>query len=312
MHFLLDCDPGHDDAVALLFAAHHLNLVGVTTVFGNTSIENTTYNALAILSSAKLGHIPIAAGATAPLQGVARSAETVHGKSGLDGANFPAPTLTAVQQPAVDLIIAMSREFEDFTIIATGPLTNIATAITKDPGLAERVKGISIMGGSTSGGNATPAAEFNFFADPEAAKIVFNSSAVITMAGLNVTANFGFDEKDVEQLRHSQSSTASEVAGALGYYLERQASLYKRSFAPLHDLCAVIPFTHPGLIRHEMMHVDIETSGQLTRGMSVCDLRGLSASEGLEPPRPSNANVAISADGDKIIRVVLDTLVKFP
>ncbi len=309
--FLLDCDPGHDDAVALLFAAGHLNLIAVTTVFGNTGISNTSRNALAIIESAGLD-VPVSAGADRPLLGEVKSAEAVHGKSGLDGANFPPPSRAVTTESAVETILRLSHEQDDLHIIATAPLTNIATALAADRSLASRIEGISIMGGSTLGGNATPAAEFNFLADPEAARLVFNAGAPITMVGLNVTATFGIDDQGVTQLRNGESRTAAEIGGALGFYLDRQHSLYGRRYAALHDVCAVVPFTHPDLIQYETMHVDIETEGTLTRGMSVCDQRGMSAAEGLVAPQPPNVQVAVAADGDRIVQAVLDTLLKFP
>lgn len=311
-HFILDCDPGHDDAVALLVAAHHLNLVGVTTVFGNSTVENTTRNALAIVDAAGLDHIPVARGAAGPLEGELHSGEIVHGKTGLDGANLPLTSRQPVDEDAPDFIIRMAREYDDLVIIAVAPETNLAEALLRDPDLPDHVRHISIMGGSIDIGNATPAAEFNILADPEAASIVFGAGIPITMAGLNVTTSFGISTAHVARLTGSDSRVAAEIGGALAYYLARQADLYGRDFAPLHDVCAVAPFIDPAFVSYRDLHVGVECTGELTRGMTVCDRRGVIAKEGIEPARPANAGVAISADGDAIVSLVLDTLTRFP
>lgn len=312
MRVILDCDPGHDDALALLMAAHHLDLVGVTTVFGNSTVENTTANALAILDAAGLEHIPVAAGASQPLEGRIHSGESVHGKTGLDGANLPPSRRRTVDADAADFIYEQACAGDDLIVIAVAPETNVATALTRYPDLATKLRAISVMGGSTEGGNATAAAEFNILADPEAAAIVFGAGVPVTMVGLNVTTSFGLKQHHLDSLSKSSSGIARELAGALSFYLSRQAAMYERTRAPVHDVCAVLPFSHPGLIRHTDIHVGIECQGALTRGMTVCDLRGAIAKEGIEPAQPANASVAVSADGDAIIRLLLDTLNRFP
>lgn len=311
-HFIIDCDPGHDDAVAMLVAAHHLDLVGVTTVFGNSSVDNTTHNALSILDAAGLTHIPVARGAKAPLEGVTHSGETVHGKTGLDGVNLPSPKRSAVSQSASEFIAEMAHQYDDLVVIAVAPQTNLATALREHPGLEDRIQAISVMGGSTGNGNATAAAEFNIFADPEAASIVFDSGVPITMAGLNVTTTFGISPREIDQLLSSKSAMAREIGGALSFYYGRQNAMYGRTFAPMHDLCAVVPFSHPGLVQHKPMHVVVECEGQYTRGMTVCDQRGLVEGTGVELSRNANAQVAVALDGDGILSALLDTLCEFP
>jgi len=309
--YILDCDPGHDDAVALLFAAKFLSLVGITTVFGNSSVDNTTRNALAIVESAGLT-IPVARGSSAPITGEIHSGESVHGKSGLDGASLPTPTIPPISSTASDFIIDSARKLENLSIIAIGPLTNIATAINDAPDIKDRIREISIMGGSTTFGNATPAAEFNIYADPEAASIVFASGIPVRMAGLNVTTTFGINRPQVKMLQNADSQLAKEIGGALNYYLQRQTKIYQREFAPIHDVCAVIPYTHRDLIRYTDMHVDVECSGTLTRGQTVCDQRGLFAGEGLTTPQPVNTAVAIDADGKAIVQHVMTSLLSYP
>jgi inosine-uridine nucleoside N-ribohydrolase len=311
-HYIIDCDPGHDDAVAILTAARHLDVVGVTTVFGNSSVENTTRNAIAILDAAGLSDIPVAMGAAGPLQGVTHSGETVHGKSGLDGASLPASTRQPIAQDAAAFMAEQAEKYDDLIIVAVAPETNVALAIQRFPKAMQRVERISIMGGSTTFGNATAAAEFNIFADPEAAAAVFDSGIPTTMVGLNVTTTFGITRKSVERLKGHGTVIAREIGGALGYYLERQSAIYERGFAPIHDVCAVLPFSHPGLIRHEPMHVVVECEGSHTRGMTVCDQRGVIAGDGIQLTAPSNSEVAVSADGDAIISLLLDTLCEFP
>lgn len=311
-HFIIDCDPGHDDAVAMMVAAKYLDLVGITTVFGNSSVENTTRNALAILNAAGLSHIPVAAGAAGPLTGTTHSGESVHGKTGLDGANFAPSGTGPLPQPAAEFIAEQAERHGDLVIVAIAPETNLANALTEFPSIRSKIAEISIMGGSTNFGNATAAAEFNIFADPEAAAIVFESGIPITMAGLNVTTGFGVTTHDIDRLQRHGGSIAGELGSALGYYLSKQSAMYERDYAPVHDVCAVLPFTHPGLIHHESMHVAVECDGRYTRGMTVCDLRGKIAGDGIEPMAIPNANVAMQADGDAIIRLLIDTLCEFP
>lgn len=311
-HYIVDCDPGHDDAVALIMAARFLDLVGVTTVFGNSTIENTTRNALAILDAAGLTHIPVAAGADGPLAGATHSGESVHGETGLNGARFVPSKRDVLAQPAADFIADQAERYGDLVIIAIAPETNVATALTRYPGIRDKIAGISVMGGSTSCGNATPAAEFNIFADPEAAAIVFDAGIPLTMAGLNVTAGFGVTRGDIDRLVDHGTMIARELGRALGYYLTRQSAIYERRHAPVHDVCAVLPFSHPGLISHQPMHVAIECAGRFTRGMTVCDQRGIAAGDGIEPPAPANARVATSAEATKIVELLLDTLCDFP
>lgn len=311
-HFIIDCDPGHDDAVALMVAARYLPLVGVTTVFGNSSVENTTRNALAILDAAGLSHIPVAAGAAGPLKGKTHSGESVHGKTGLDGASFPPSTREPSRLAATEFIAEQAERYDDLVIIAIAPQTNLATALARYPGIKDRLAGISVMGGSTSFGNATAAAEFNIFADPEAAGAVFDSGIPVYMAGLNVTTQFGVTRQDVEYLIASDAVIARELGKALEFYLSRQTAMYLRPYAPVHDVCAVLPFSHPGLLKHEPMHVQVECEGRYTRGMTLCDQRGTIAGDGIAPALPANAEVAIAADGPAIVRLLLDTLTEFP
>ena len=215
--YIIDCDPGHDDAVALLFAAKSLPLHGITTVFGNTNITNTTRNAIALATAAGL-KIPVARGARQPLKGSIKTAEHIHGKSGLDGANLQDGRIKPEKKEAYDFLIEAANDVQDLVIIGIGPLTNVAMAIEKEPKIMGRIKEISIMGGSTSFGNVSATAEFNIFADPEAAQIVFNSGIPMRMAGLNVTSTFGISVEQAARLSKSCGFLPREIGLALNYY----------------------------------------------------------------------------------------------
>ncbi|MEX0941838.1 MAG: nucleoside hydrolase [Pseudomonadales bacterium] len=310
-HYILDCDPGHDDALALLVAARHLSLVGVTTVFGNSSVANTTRNAISILDAAGLSHIPVAGGAKGPLSGKLHSGETIHGKSGLDGANLPASTRQPITQSAAEFIKDQAMQFDDLVIIAVAPQTNVAQALTQYPELRDRITEISVMGGSTTHGNATAAAEFNILADPEAASIVLGSGIPVTLAGLNITTSFGLTSLEVRKLMQHSAVVTREIAGALAFNLSRQSAIYERHFMPIHDVCAVMPYSHPGLITYQPMHVAVECKGEFTRGMTVCDQRGVIAGEGIEISKPANARVAVACDGAAIVNALLAALLDY-
>ncbi|RPG50356.1 MAG: pyrimidine-specific ribonucleoside hydrolase RihA [Gammaproteobacteria bacterium TMED1] len=308
--YIIDCDPGHDDAVALLFAAKSLSLHGITTVFGNSNVTNTTRNALALLNTAGL-KIPVARGARQPLKGSIRSAEHIHGKSGLDGADLKDGKIKPEKKEAHDFLIEAADDVQDLVIIAIGPLTNVAMAIEKEPKIMSYIKEISIMGGSTSFGNVSATAEFNIFADPEAAQIVFSSGIPLRMAGLNVTSTFGISAQQVATLSKSSGFLPRQIGLALNYYLTQQSKIYNRSYAPLHDICAVIPYTHKELIQYQFMHVDVECEGQLTRGQTVCDQRNLFKQVSSKSQQKPNCDVAIASKGEAIIDLVLQSLLDF-
>ncbi len=311
---LLDCDPGHDDAVALLVAARHLELVGVTSVHGNSSLENTTRNALALLELAGLD-IPVARGCAGPLVGSATHAPNIHGKSGLDGATLPSPTRGVVDQHAVDFIIAQAERHRGELVVAVvGPQTNLALALRREPRLAEWLREVTVMGGSTTTGNVTPAAEFNIYCDPEAAAAVFASGIPIRMVGLNVTRRTGFTSADIERLRQSGRRVAAVIADLLTFYLSRQRETFGLDLAPMHDACAVMPYAFPDLIRYAETTVQVELAGGLTRGMTVCDLRALHPGVKL-PARlvaAPDARVALEADSRLLIDRVIETILAYP
>jgi inosine-uridine nucleoside N-ribohydrolase len=307
---LIDCDPGHDDAVAILFAARHLDVVGITTVHGNSTVENTTRNALAIMELAGID-VPLAMGCAGPLAQRRVGAAPVHGKGGLDGADLPVPKRQPVGVHAVDFIIDVASRYRGELVLATiGPETNVALALTREPQLAGWLREITVMGGSTGAGNVTAAAEFNIYCDPEAACAVFNCGAQIRMVGLNVTRRTGFNQTDIGAMKASGRKVASVVAGLMAFYLGRQREQHGLDVAPMHDVCAIVPYTDAALLEYLRTRVEVELAGTHTRGMTLCDLRParLSAAED-QPER--NALVATDANSRALIGRVIETLLSY-
>ena len=307
---LIDCDPGHDDAVAILFAARHLNLVGVTSVYGNNTVENTTRNALAIIELAGID-VPLAMGCGEPLAQRRVGAAAVHGKGGLEGAELPRPKRRPVGAHAVDFIIDMASRHRGELVLATiGPETNVALALRREPRLAVWLREITVMGGSTGAGNITAAAEFNIYCDPEAAWAVFHCGAPIRMVGLNVTRRTGFNQTDIDTMKASGRKVASVVADLMTFYLARQRELHGLDVAPMHDVCAVIPYADAALLEYLNTRVEIELAGAYTRGMTLCDLRPARLSAAEDQPT-ANALVATNAKSRALIGRVIETLLTY-
>ncbi|HEY1738447.1 MAG TPA: nucleoside hydrolase [Acidimicrobiia bacterium] len=280
---VLDCDPGHDDAVAIAVAAYRARLIGVTTVAGNVGLDLTTHNALGVLELLDLD-VPVHSGAAVPLAAAdqaPRHAEHVHGETGLAGAVLPEVTRTVESDDAVGYLIDVTKAVAGLWIVATGPLTNVALALERDPELAHRIAGISIMGGGTFG-NVTAAAEFNIHFDPEAADVVLRcGSPRILMCGLDLTHQFGVDDEFVARLRDLGNRFGPFCAGFLAAYLENVRALTKRrDVAALHDPCAVLAVTDPELFAGARVPVDIETKGEHTRGMTLVDRRSWTRGHG--------------------------------
>ncbi|MFP6835886.1 MAG: nucleoside hydrolase, partial [Pseudomonadales bacterium] len=270
---IVDCDPGHDDAVALLLAHAYADVLGVTTVSGNARLEHTTHNALAVLEL--LGaSTPVHSGAARPLVGEPRHATHVHGEDGLGGASLPALRSDVAGVDAAGFLIQTTREYSDVWIVAIGPLTNVAQALQRDPSLAERVAGISIMGGSATFGNVTAAAEFNIWADPEAADVIFRSGARVRMCGLNLTDQLRTSDSIIVQLRALGTKRADFVADLFEFLHQRMRGLIGVRESALHDPCAIFAVTHPQLLGFRTQAVAVELQGVHTRGMTVVDQRG--------------------------------------
>ena len=274
---ILDCDPGHDDAIAILLAGHHpaIELLAVTTVAGNQSIEKTTRNALKICSLAKLTSIPIARGMEQPLVRMSHYSANIHGASGLDGPDVPESTLEPVAMHAVDLLIELlMKSAGDITLVATGPLTNIAAAMRREPAIIPKIQAISLMGGAIGLGNVTPAAEFNIHFDPEAAAVVFACGRPITMVPLEVTHQALATSEVIDRLCSSRRPVALLAADLLVFFAASYREVFGFSAPPLHDPCAVAVVVEPAIMRTQLAHVAIETTGTWTCGRTVCDVYG--------------------------------------
>lgn len=301
---IIDCDPGHDDAlaIALALARPELRLLGVTTVAGNAPLAATTRNALRVLALIGRPDVPVAAGADKPLVRELETAPVVHGVSGLDGAHLPEPAGESVAEPAVAFLRAAILESPDpVTLVPTGPLTNIATLLLAFPEVIARIDRICLMGGAIGEGNWTPAAEFNMWVDPEAARIVFRSGIAISMMGLDVTHQARFSGADIERLEAVGTRTARVFGDLLRYFVRFHAQRYGWDGAPIHDAVAVAHLAVPGLVTTAAYRVDVESGGGLTRGRTVVDTRGV-------PGDPPNADVGISIDRERFVGLLIDAV----
>ncbi|MFZ5916682.1 MAG: nucleoside hydrolase [Chloroflexota bacterium] len=310
---ILDVDTGHDDAMAILLAARHLDVLGITTVAGNAPLEKTTKNTLKVLELAGLTHIPVAKGSSLPLVEKSRHAPQVHGPSGLDGYDLPEPTTPLDPRHAVEFIVDTVRAHEAVTLVPVGPLTNIAAALRQAPDIAARIAEISLMGGGLNQGNITATAEFNIYCDPEAAHIVFSSGAPIKMAGVNITEQSDALPAHVQRMRAMGNRTGAVAASLMDFYAARLKELSNRPGATQHDAVAVAWLIDPSLIEAQEMYVAVELTGALTRGMTVCDGRpGRRIGPPPEGRPPSNALVGLKLDTERFFELFLDTLATYP
>lgn len=299
---IIDCDPGHDDAIALLmaFACEALDVKLVTTVGGNQTLDKTLNNALRVLSFAGI-EVEVAAGAAKPLNRELITAPEVHGDSGLEGPILPPPTLKKSERNAIDAMVdVINKSDKKVTIIPTGPLTNIATLLLSHPEVKNHIERISLMGGSCIGGNWTPAAEFNILVDPEAASIVFNSGIPITMCGLDVTHKAQIFKDEIELVRNAGGKVAKMVAELLDYF-----ELFHKGFgfegSPMHDPCAVAYIIDPSLFETKACHVDIETKGEFSTGATVADLYDVLKKE-------KNVDVALDIKREAFIELLIKSM----
>jgi purine nucleosidase len=274
---LIDCDPGHDDALAILFAAGSaaIDLVGITTVAGNQTVDKTTANAATVATVAGLRGVPVVRGCDRPLLRELRTAPAFHGESGMDGPTaLPRPS-AVTRGHAVDFIVdTVMAAPGEVTLVATGPLTNLALAVRKAPEIVEAVQGVVIMGGAYGHGNVTPAAEFNIFVDPEAASIVFGACWSLTMIGLDVTHE-ALCTEDVQRAIEAIDAPVGPFAGGLLTFFR---AAYAREAGmpdpPLHDACAVAYVADPTLFDVFPARVAVETGTGLAAGMTVTDFGG--------------------------------------
>ncbi len=304
---ILDCDPGHDDAIALLLAARSptLDLRAITVVAGNQTLPKTLNNALRVCSLAGITNIPVAAGMSRPLVREQIVAADIHGTSGLDGPSLPEPSISAAPIHAVDLIVdEVLAAPGEVTLIPVGPLTNIAAALRREPAIAPLIQRIVLMGGGITKGNVTPVAEFNIHADPEAAHVVFQSGVPLTMVGLDVTHQSIPGPEERERVRR----IGSPVAVVVDQLLEFFGHTYRQRFGfdgpPVHDACAVAEVIEPGLIRTRRVNVAIELRGALSYGMTVCDMYGVTG-------RAPNADVGVELDRARFWDLLIDGLYRY-
>ena len=273
---ILDCDPGHDDAMAILLAhgTPEVTLSAITTVAGNHTLELTTLNALRVCTLAGISDVPVAAGCAAPLVRPLVTAPEIHGTTGLEGHAWEEPAARAVPDHAVDMIVDMVMASPgEITLVPIGPLTNIAMALRKEPRIAERVREVVMMGGSYTGGNVTAAAEFNVYVDPEAAAIVFGAPWPLTMIGLEVTRLAAAGETIFERIESLDSPVSRAVVGMLRFYQAQHLRETGVSDPPVHDPCAVACVARPELVPCREAYVEVELAGRLTTGMTVTDFR---------------------------------------
>jgi purine nucleosidase/pyrimidine-specific ribonucleoside hydrolase len=279
---ILDCDPGHDDALAILLAARRLDLRAITTVAGNQTLAKTTLNARRMCTVAGITDVPIAAGADRPLAQEPLYAGEIHGESGLDGPDFPAPTVDVDPRGAFRLASAVLRE--PTTIIATGPLTNVAALVENS-----NIEHIVIMGGSTGRGNMAPLAEFNILADPEAADVVFRSGLPITMCGLDVTHQALATPEVLGRIAEIGTPLAGVCHDLLTYFSDAYRTYFGFESPPVHDPVAVAAVVDPTLVAVRPLNVEIELTGTYTRGATVVDVARVTG-------RKANVMVATGLD----------------
>ena len=316
--YIMDCDPGHDDAIALILAAKHLDLLGITIVSGNQTLEKVTTNALKILAVIKRTDIPVYPGSENPWIQKLETAPQCHGESGLDGPQVPTPTTKPQTMHAANFIVETAKKNEKISLIATGPLTNVATALQLDHTISEKIEEIFIMGGSLTFGNWTPAAEFNIYVDPEAAYKVFNAGIPIRLCGLNLTRQAFVNEKNLKILEEINNQVSLFCRDLLKFFINPYGTRSHFERAHLHDVCAVAWAVDPTLIKAADMHVQIELQGKFTRGMTVCDYRHTDGEDPridvlhdpVLPPRGEKPNCAVGLelDVDAFFSLLYDTI----
>lgn len=302
---IIDCDPGHDDAIAILMAAafnEKLEILGVTTVGGNQTLEKITKNALAVLSFLQLD-VPLAKGAAGPLTRHLETGADAHGETGMDGPSLPESTKEPVNDHAVTFMAELLRKSSfPVTLVPIGPLTNIALLLSTYPELKAKINRISLMGGGLYRGNVTATAEFNIYVDPEAAKIVFQSGIPIIMSGLDVTEKALIMDEEIEELRQRGGKYSVFVAELLDFY-----SIASKRFgfagSALHDPCAIAVLLKPELFKSSHVYVNVETQGEATRGMTYADLRPV-------PNMDANTEVLLDVDRKALINFLFEALAR--
>jgi len=302
---LYDCDPGHDDAVAILLAlgSPRIELLGITTSFGNCSVGDATRNAQRVLALANRPEIPVAVGASGPLTGAAHLGNYVHGTSGLDGPLLPEPMAPPDQEEAVPFLARMlGASARPVTVVATGPITNIGRLLRQHPEVHSDIAEIIFMGGSTERGNHTPTAEFNTFADPEALAAVLACGLPVRMVGLNLTHQALATPEVVERMIAMDHQIGRTCAAWMGFFGGSYQRIWEFDAPPVHDPCTIAALIDPSVIAWRDAFVAVELEGRWTRGTTVVDLYDR------YPDEKSNAKVAMTLDAGRYWDLVLDSL----
>ncbi|EPU6891801.1 pyrimidine-specific ribonucleoside hydrolase RihA [Raoultella ornithinolytica] len=302
---ILDCDPGHDDAIAMVLAlaSPELDVKAITASAGNQTPDKTLRNVLRMLTLLGRQDIPVAGGARKPLMRELIIAENVHGESGLDGPALPEPDFTPQACTAVELMAKTLRESpQPVTIVATGPQTNVALLLNSHPELHDKIARIVLMGGAMVLGNWQPAAEFNIYVDPEAAEIVFQSGIPVVMAGLDVTHRAQIHGLDIERFRQVGNPVATIVAELLDFFMEyHKDAKWGFTGAPLHDPCTIAWLLKPELFTSVERWVGVETQGKYTQGMTVVDYYFLTNKQ-------PNTTVLLNIDRERFVDLLVERL----
>jgi inosine-uridine nucleoside N-ribohydrolase len=303
---ILDTDPGHDDAIALLLAlaSPELEVLGVTTVSGNQTLEKTTANALKILEFVERTDLPVHVGAARPLVREQWAAAYVHGESGLDGPDLPDPKTEPRAGHAVDFIAAQAEEHDGVVLVPVGPLTNIGLLLAKYPGIERRIARVVLMGGAIAEGNVTPAAEFNIWADPEAAHRVFTSGIDVTMVGLDVTHKALLLPEKVDELRGA-GRVGTLVAQLYDFYHGHHVRMYGWEGSPVHDALAVAHVIRADFLETQHRNVQIDIGPEPGRGRTYVDLWKRTGNE-------PNAHVGVDVDGPGFVDFLIQRLSTYP
>ncbi|MCY7394605.1 MAG: nucleoside hydrolase [Nocardioides sp.] len=302
---LFDCDPGHDDAVAILLAlgSPDVRLLGITTCFGNCAVEDATRNAQRVLALVGREDVPVAVGAAGPMRGELALGNYVHGVSGLDGPDLPEPTVAPVDETATDFLArCLTESPEPVTVVVTGPMTNLGELLAERPELTGRIREIIFMGGSTERGNHTPTAEFNTFADPEALDVVLRSGVPLRMVGLNLTHQALATPEVVERMSAMPHDVGRTCAAWMGFFGDSYERIWEFAAPPVHDPCTIVPLLDPDVIGWRNCFVAVELDGTWTRGTTVVDLFDRL------PDHEPNVAVALELDAERYWDLVLAAL----
>ena len=306
---IIDCDPGQDDAVALLLAfasPEDVDLVGITTVGGNVPLELTHRNARMMCDIAGHQDVPVHAGCGEPLKRPLVTAEAIHGDTGINGIDIFEPETPLQDRHAVDFIVSTVIDADEpITLVPTGPLTNIAAAIGRSPDILPKIEQIVLMGGAMrEGGNRTPSAEFNILVDPHAADLVLRCGRPITQMGLDVTHQVLSTKPRVERIRALDNPVALATAGMLSFFDRFDTKKYKSKGAPLHDPCTVAWLIRPELFTGKECNVAVETESELTMGHTAVDFWHVT-------DRPVNVNWIYDVDADGFYDLLIERLARF-